>query len=40
MNEIESEKEMKDDFKKRLEMSLRRNVELQEDLEALFNFKT
>ena len=39
MNEIESEKEMKDDFKKRLEMSLRRNVELQEDLEALSTSK-
>ena len=37
--EIESEKEMKDDFKKRLEMSLQRNVELQEDVEALSSSK-
>ena len=37
--EIESEKEMKDDFKKRLEVSLQRNVELQEDVEALSSSK-
>lgn len=38
-DEIESEKGMKDDFKKRLEMSLRRNVELQEDVETLSSSK-
>ncbi|CAL6356346.1 unnamed protein product [Bathycoccus prasinos] len=38
-DEIESEKGMKDDFKKRLEMSLGRNVELQEDVETLSSSK-